>query len=439
MCSLPTNHRVGFRLKHYNIFGRRYIRQGGSFRNFVAISTSQRLPRLLRRVASHADCGKAHPFLGWRIGKASHLKSGHTATQPVSSFSSHREALRKFGLGLPFWGFMAGSNIAPDHRYKLVHECIVTQFDIIEEDASTQTEQRGPPSVDESADTQKGIPPISIDPKLLEAPPDETSARKCLASCPHFPQAVGPQHGHIRLEEQSQFELELRKSRCIWLAADWGIGKDGFLASGIQRFRTADLTPEVFHIKCDEASNIDALEALFPQQCGMPLQAFCGFLAALKGAFLVLDEIDTAICRGEQLMRLNRITTAILDYCPDLRLILLSRLLPDNCIFSSLELRPLEVPDVRTYLLHHPDAAPELVEADTVEALHFSVGWFAYALRQNAKGIKSVFHCICIGRGNGTISCVANAVRKRSESTNPCSRNFSRSRKTKVANAAFDS
>ena len=285
-------------------------------------------------------------------------------------------------------GIHGGLNIAPDYRYKLERECIVSHFDISDDEAIS--ESISPPA---SSSVGDGEPQAATEIKvselqLLDGLPDEPTSRKRLASCPRFRQAVEPQHRQIRLEEQSQFELELRKGRCIWITADWGVGKDGFLISAIERFRADDLLPEVFLIKCDEADNVDALEALFTQQCGMPLQQFCTFLGVLKGGFLVLDGIDSAICKGEQLTRLSRITSAILDYCPELRLILLSRLLPEKGMFPSLELHPLEGPDVRTYLMHHPDATSELREADVVEQLHWHSDGLPMHLDQMLKALK---------------------------------------------------
>ncbi len=285
-------------------------------------------------------------------------------------------------------GLHGGLNIAPDHRYKLEQNCIVTPFEINERET---IQKHSPAKISSSigkTQSQNETTPKDLGIQLLEAPPDEQSVHKQLASCPRLPSAPVAQHRQIRLEEQSQFELELRKSRCIWIAADWGIGKDGFLGSAIERFRTADLHPEVFNIKCDDAGDIDTFEALFPQQCGMPLQAFCGLLAVLKRAFLVLDGIHPALCGGEQLSRFKRITGAILDYCPELRLVIFSRLLVENDGFPSLELRPLDVPDVRTYLMHHPDATPTLREADAVEKLHEQSGGLPMHIDRMLQALK---------------------------------------------------
>lgn len=310
---------------------------------------------------------------------------GYTAGQFIFEQSGGFE---KLWPRIAITGLHGELNIAPDYRYKLKQNCIVTPFEINEEESIPELLPSTISSQANSAGSQKEVESKDIGLQLLEAPPDEPTARKRLATSPHLPPAAGLQHRQIRLEEQSQFELELRKSRCIWLAADWGIGKDGFLISAIERFRIADLLPDVFQIKCDDAADIDAFEALFPQQCGMPLQAFCGLLGVLKGAFLVLDGIHPDLCNSVQLVRLKRITSAILDYCPELRLVLSSRLLPENGIFSSLELRPLDVPDVRTYLIHHPDATPALREPDVVEKLHEQSDGLPMHLDKMLKALK---------------------------------------------------
>ena len=264
-----------------------------------------------------------------------------------------------------------GLNIGPDLTFTLQDgDCMVTPFDLDREDS-------GPPPANpvavlrsdaEEEDKKSAAPKIEW--QLLDEPPDEQTAKATLAPCPRLNLSFGPQHRYVRQDEQSQLESELRKKRCVWLIADWGIGREGFLASALDRFRGQDKSPEVFHLRCDDASDIDSLEALFSQQFGMALQAFCSFVERLKNSFLVLDGIHPSLCSGDNLSRLKRIASAVIDYCPDLRLILISRLRPDAEVFSLVDLRPLDVPDVRTYLMHHPDATADLHEPDVIEKLH---------------------------------------------------------------------
>lgn len=148
------------------------------------------------------------------------------------------------------------------------------------------------------------------------------------------------------------------------------MGKEGFLAASIERFRSDGPPPDAFDLRCDDAENMDAVEALFPQQFGLKIQAFCGFAASVRNAFLVFDGLHPKVCEGSSLEGLTRVVGAILDYCPDLRVVLISRLEPEASSYSAIELRPLEAPDVRTYLESHPDATTDLREPEVIEKLH---------------------------------------------------------------------
>lgn len=268
-------------------------------------------------------------------------------------------------------GRHGGLNLAPDHTYKLDDaESVITQFDL---DADEDGHGAGGyPKSPESEGASAPPSGDSIEPQvqLLKSPLDENTSKSRLAVCPRLSLNFGQQHRFIRQEEQSQFEHELRKSRCVWLVADWGTAKEDFLGSCIERFRTTDPTPHVFHLRCDDAGDADSLEALFPQQFAMPLQTFCALVASVSGCFLVVDGVHPELCKGGSLQKLKRIASAVTDYCQSLRLIFVSRLLPELDVFPVVELRSLEVPDVRTYLTHHPDAAPGLCEPNVVEELH---------------------------------------------------------------------
>lgn len=205
---------------------------------------------------------------------------------------------------------------------------------------------------------------------LLEAPPDPSISRTALQGCPRLKPLAQPQHKFIRLEEQSQFEHALRKNRCVWLVADWGAGKEGFLSVGFDRLRAPGEDLDVFHLRCDEASDCETLQALFPQQFGMSLQAFCAYAMPLKSAFLVLDGLPPCLSRGDDLEELRRIIGAIIDYCPELGVVVISRICPTETDYQVIKLSPLEVPDVRTYLSNHPDASHELTEPDVIDKLH---------------------------------------------------------------------
>ena len=263
-----------------------------------------------------------------------------------------------------------GLNLSPDHSFTLREgDFIVTAFDSIEEDDSDITTVTPGKTLEDFATEGSSLVMDSTPLQLLEHPLDEQAARERMGSFPRLNLSFEPQHRKVRQEEQRQCEDELRKSRSVWLAADWAT-EEGFIAACVHRLSDAGLSPEVFHLHCGDAQDIDAFEAIFPQQFGFSLQATCALLVSLKDAFLLLDGIHPSLCVGEPLKRLRQIVAAITDYCPHLKTILVSRLTPEAGAFPIVEIRGLDVHDVRTYLTHHPDAEPWLLEADVVERLH---------------------------------------------------------------------
>lgn len=257
--------------------------------------------------------------------------------------------------------------LAPDHSYNLGDEGnVITSFDfapVYKDPAESQAFQ--PISTDTHAVelSHTGFP-------LLSDSPDIPAAFKALASCPRLSAPVLPNHKQIRLDEQSSFEATLRERRMIWLSADWGIGKESFLACATDRFRTPEGPLNVFICRCDEATDVDGIQALFSQQFGMSIQRFCGLASILAPSFLLLDSIHPSLSGGEGLRSLQRLAGAIRDYCPNLYLVLASRVQCEGAVISSVELHPMEVPDVRTYLLYHPDATEELRRPETIERLY---------------------------------------------------------------------
>lgn len=267
-----------------------------------------------------------------------------------------------------------GLNLCPDHSFQLNKEdSVVVPFELgAEDDELTEDsdKERGQIQQDVDAEPTQGQETPGDDLHLLDKAPDMETSRARLASCPRLPLPSAAHHRAIRQEEQSQFELEIRKTRAVWLSADWGMGKEGFLVAALERFRNHGGQVDVFHLLCDDADDEHSFQALFPQQFGMAMQAFCGHVTALAGAFLVFDGIHPSLSAGENLDKLLHIVAAILDYCPELRLVVVSRTSPIKVDLPLVELHALDVPDVRTYLLQHPDATPGLRDPDIIDKLH---------------------------------------------------------------------
>lgn len=251
-----------------------------------------------------------------------------------------------------------GLHLAPDYTYALSETgCIVTSVD------------RPDNLVAEVVTAEVEHIPIGKEISIVESILDEGTALGKLSFCPRLNLKVGPHHQQVRLDEQSECEHELRSSKTVWLVADWGAGHEGFLAAVLNRFRLHDKAPDTFLLKCEEALDIDSFEALFPQQFGVSMQGFCHLVEALANPFLILDGIHPNFTINEALTSLLRILEAIGDYCPSLRVIIVSRMpMSEGCV-KNIKLLPLDAPDVRTYVLKHPKSTEEVEDADAIEKL----------------------------------------------------------------------
>ncbi|VTR92801.1 extracellular ligand-binding receptor : Metallophosphoesterase OS=Acidovorax delafieldii 2AN GN=AcdelDRAFT_0074 PE=4 SV=1: Metallophos_2 [Gemmata massiliana] len=259
-----------------------------------------------------------------------------------------------------------GISFSPDHSFALQDDnSVVSRFsyniETLEDNSALPTElpTASSPISHESRAT---LP-------LLDGPLEEQAAREQLSSLPRLHLKPQSQHRYVRLDEQVECENHLRRSRVVWLVADW-TAEIGFIDSCIERFRDPAHPSEAFHIRCSEALSVDDFENLFHQQCGLPLLQACALIASSKKAFLVLDGLHPELCTGESHHRLYHVIGAILDYCQDLRIICISGIDPIDSHFPTIKIRGLDVPDVRVYLTHHPDAEPWMQEADVVEQLH---------------------------------------------------------------------
>lgn len=283
----------------------------------------------------------------------------------------------------------ASFRLCPDQRYELTEDdCFICTFDIDRAEVPDGGDSKEQLEVPEQP---QAIVSENIDGQELELlgnTQDEATALENLITCDRFLVAPLQHHRSIRLDEQSQFENGLRQKHQVWVVADWGTGVDGFLAASFDRFRQETGEVTVFHLRCDEAADSDAFESLFSQQFGLPLQRFCSLLVPVNGPFLLLDKVHPALNWGDAHVRFRRIVSAMLDYCPNLRIVVTSRTNPHETDVPLVELKALEPPDVRTYLLHHNEAPAGLCDADVIEKLHERSGGLPMHLDRMLRALK---------------------------------------------------
>ena len=179
-----------------------------------------------------------------------------------------------------------------------------------------------------------------------------------------------PAHMPIRLLQQRLCIDNLRKSRLVWIVADWGLGSDGFLWSALKGMG-AEALPS-FRISLRNYVDRESFVTQFEIDVGCSFAEYSNALTAVGKAVLILDEapvspVDQHARRIEQ--DVFKLAEMILDFCPQLMLIVFSRSKPLNWPTVSILLEPLDEADTRSYLLSQPNLSASVTSPNGVNLI----------------------------------------------------------------------
>ena len=287
-------------------------------------------------------------------------RHGYSAGQITLTPSG--ELLESMWPRLALLGHAGNVRFVPDHRYQLDKNHAVTW-------SSQRTV--APPSGSDGAPSQsdrvKGEFSLLVD-------VSEAAARTALQGVPRTRQEYGPQHRKIRRQEQLAAEQLLHAKRHVWVISDWGLATREFVASFVAAFgEHNDLSSkDVFSVQCDEVVNTNALRDSIHKQLGVTVQQLFSRAAGLPFCLLVLENLSLELTGDVPVAADNDIRSdlqSFLDYCPSLHIVLTARYSPQWDV-PLVELRALELPDVRTYVQHHAAGGDSLTDVETIEILY---------------------------------------------------------------------
>jgi len=198
------------------------------------------------------------------------------------------------------------------------------------------------------------------------------AAARVLESLRYFISAHGA-HSKVRRVEQRRSVSALEEKRTVWIAAEWGSGSDGFVKSIYDSMGLEN--PDVYRLDlADYISRNEFLDGL-KSKIGVGLEQLCGSLAERKDAFLIIDNAPTTagyVEPGKLSLEadIELVADAILNFCPDLKVIIRSRRPPVHHAQTLVTLRSLDEADVRTYVLDHERGGPEFMRPDAISAIY---------------------------------------------------------------------
>jgi len=174
------------------------------------------------------------------------------------------------------------------------------------------------------------------------------------------------------LVEQAQLLELLRTERITVLAADWGLGKEGFLAAAIAELADGSAQKTV-RVDLEGVRDLDGLHSAFSEQLGTSVQVFAFRVAKQGGHVLVLDNVDLdqrANVDNRWPDQLLEVVRALSDFSQELKSLIVARSEYPKLGLSCVRIGPFDLADTRQYISDHPEGGQALLEEDCVDTLH---------------------------------------------------------------------
>lgn len=236
------------------------------------------------------------------------------------------------------------------------------KFNLRESDGSYQLIDR--PLGDSNVSEAEEPPPQST---ALQIPTKSEDILKKVRY--HLP--LLPAHLSVRRIEQQACLEALHARRCAWLVSDWGMGEDGFLSSVKQA--KGHIASPTFRIDLSDFVNRDQLFENVKSKLGCSLDRFAEEVANVGASYLIFDDFPLSFADKEEASAeddLQELIAIILEFCPQLNVIIKARRAPKRPVFSVIEVAALDVADLRTYVSDHEKGGPDRANTATVSALH---------------------------------------------------------------------
>ncbi len=175
-------------------------------------------------------------------------------------------------------------------------------------------------------------------------------------------------HRKVRRVEQEACLVGLRENRVVWVAADWGMGHEGFLGSIAEHL----LVPEINIYRLD-VSNYAKRVAFFDElqtRFGVTFQQICDAISDTGESILILDDLDIHSVSGSNVEPdVESLAHALSEFASSTYVVIRARRSPRVAHFPVIELKALDEADVGLYAgeselgglrYSKPDAASKL-------------------------------------------------------------------------------
>lgn len=176
----------------------------------------------------------------------------------------------------------------------------------------------------------------------------------------------------VRKTEQALFLAALKETRRVWLVTDWGLGGDEFIQCVQQQM--LGRRGSIYFLDLHDYRTQEAVLQGLPDRIGCSLPRLCNGLADEGQVILVLDDLELESgsngADGGISREIDALVQAILDFCPELAVVVRTRVAPASSSMRIVELKPLDEADTALYVSTHQRGSEQLAKHDAILRLH---------------------------------------------------------------------
>ncbi|MCQ1775260.1 metallophosphoesterase [Neorhizobium galegae] len=222
----------------------------------------------------------------------------------------------------------------------------------------------GQRQVDDLPASQSALSPV------LDAASDEQQERDILKPLRHHLARGAQAHENVRLAEQRQCLEALELERTAWLASEWGLGGDEFLAAVLSRMFTQ---LKIYRLDASEYVNKESFSEDFSRKLGCNFGQFCDELGR-EPALLILDDLPTGTDLAPGTVPVSEdvesLASVLCDACPSLLIVIRTLQKPPAHKRACVQLAPLDEADIKAYVQNHARGGGKLTSIDALSALY---------------------------------------------------------------------
>ncbi|AIJ48866.1 putative phosphohydrolase [Comamonas testosteroni TK102] len=196
-------------------------------------------------------------------------------------------------------------------------------------------------------------------------------------------------HMAVRKAERAVFLAALKEKRMAWLVADWGQGGNEFVAC--VKHQLLDDAGDIFYLDLHKYRTTEDILAGVPEVLGCSFEKLCRDLAENGPGFVVLDDINIDLDTENSLShKIHSFIKVILDFCPEISVIVLSRVQPAATEIRVVELSPLDEADTAQYIIAHERGGKRFSMYDAVSRLYRHTDGNPYRIDSALKDLQIV-------------------------------------------------